>query len=107
MAVGAAVRDRRRLESDLRHAAERGELRLVYQPQKDIRSGIVIGFEALVRWKHPTRGELLPDLFIPIAEETGLILQIGEWALRPAFRQPPTSIHPLPIPLHLSPLPKH
>ena len=54
--MGAAVRDRRLLEHDLRNAIPRGELRLVYQPQKDIRDGKVIGFEALLRWKHATRG---------------------------------------------------
>jgi diguanylate cyclase (GGDEF)-like protein/PAS domain S-box-containing protein len=107
MAMGAAVRDRRQLEYDLRHAAERGELRLVYQPQKDIRSGIVIGFEALVRWKHPTRGELLPDSFIPIAEETGLILQIGEWALRTACREAASWVQPLTIAVNVSALQIH
>ena len=58
--MGAAVRDRRLLEHDLRHAIARGELRLVYQPQKDIRTGEIIGFEALLRWKHPTRGDISP-----------------------------------------------
>jgi diguanylate cyclase len=107
MAMGAAVRDRRQLEHDLRHAAERGELRLVYQPQKDIGSGVVIGFEALVRWKHPTRGELLPDLFIPIAEETGLILQIGEWVLRTACREAASWVQPLTIAVNVSAIQVH
>jgi predicted signal transduction protein with EAL and GGDEF domain len=107
MAMGAAVRDRRQLEHDLRHAGERGELGLVYQPQKDIRSGTVIGFEALVRWQHPTRGELLPDLFIPIAEETGLILQIGEWVLRTACREAAAWVQPLTIAVNISAIQIH
>jgi diguanylate cyclase (GGDEF)-like protein/PAS domain S-box-containing protein len=107
IAMGAAVRDRRQLEYDLRYAAERGELRLVYQPQKDIRSGTVIGFEALVRWKHPTRGELLPDSFIPIAEETGLILQIGEWVLRTACREAASWVQPLTIAVNVSAIQIH
>ena len=80
--MGAAVRDRRLLEHDLRNAIPRGELRLVYQPQKDIRTDRVVGFEALLRWKHATRGEVPPIGFIPIAEDTGTIFQIGEWVLR-------------------------
>jgi diguanylate cyclase (GGDEF)-like protein/PAS domain S-box-containing protein len=107
MAMGAAVRDRRQLEHDLRHAGERGELGLVYQPQKDIRSGSVVGFEALVRWQHPTRGELLPDLFIPIAEETGLILQIGEWVLRTACREAASWVQPLTIAVNVSAIQIH
>jgi diguanylate cyclase (GGDEF)-like protein len=107
MAMGAAVRDRRQLEHDLRHAAERGELALVYQPQKDIRSGSAIGFEALARWNHPTRGALLPELFIPIAEETGLILQIGEWALRTACREAAGWIQPLTIAVNVSTIQVH
>src|SRR5439155_18750737 len=77
--MGAEVRDRRMLEHDLRHAIMRDELRLVYQPQQEIQGGKVIGFEALLRWKHPMRGDISPAVFIPIAEETGVILQIGDW----------------------------
>ncbi len=83
-AMGAAVRDRRLLEHDLRHAVARNQLRLVYQPQVDIQSGEVTGFEALVRWKHPERGDISPGEFVPVAEESGLILQIGEWVMRTA-----------------------
>jgi diguanylate cyclase len=75
--MGAEVRERRMLEHDLRLAISRDELRLVYQPQQEILSGTVTGFEALLRWKHPIRGDVSPAIFIPIAEETGVILEIG------------------------------
>ena len=69
--MGAAVRERRVLEHDLRLALPRAELRLVFQPQQGIQSQAVTGFEALLRWTHPTRGAISPAVFIPIAEETG------------------------------------
>jgi len=100
--MGAAVRDRRLLEHDLRNAIPRGELRLVYQPQKDIRDGRVIGFEALLRWKHATRGDIRPIEFIPIAEDTGIILQIGEWVLRAACREAATWTQPLTVAVNVS-----
>ncbi len=100
--MGAAVRDRRLLEHDLRNAIPRGELRLVYQPQKDIRSDKVVGFEALLRWKHATRGEIPPFEFIPIAEDTGNILQIGEWVLRAACREAATWTQPLTVAVNVS-----
>jgi EAL domain-containing protein (putative c-di-GMP-specific phosphodiesterase class I) len=100
--MGAEVRERRMLEHDLRHAVLRDELRLVYQPQKSLRNNAVIGFEALVRWKHPSRGEISPADFIPIAEETGAILQIGTWVLKTACREAATWTEPLTIAVNVS-----
>jgi diguanylate cyclase (GGDEF)-like protein/PAS domain S-box-containing protein len=100
--MGAEVRDRRLLENDLRHAISRNELRLVYQPQIDIQSGVVTGFEALVRWAHPERGNIPPDIFIPVAEESGLILQIGEWVLRTAAHEAASWAKPLSIAVNVS-----
>src|SRR5262249_21784690 len=100
--MGAAARDRRLLEHDLRRAIPRNELKLVYQPETDIRTGNIVGFEALLRWAHPTRGEVLPDVLIPIAEETGLIFQLGEWVLRTACREAVTWSQPLTIAVNVS-----
>jgi len=79
--------ERLKIETSLRRAIERGEFLLHYQPQIDIASRQVIGAEALIRWQHPEDGMVLPGRFIPVAEETGLIVQIGDWALREACRQ--------------------
>lgn len=79
--------ERLSLEHDLRGALERGELFLVYQPQIEIGTGRVIGSEVLMRWQHPMRGLIMPSRFIPVAEDTGLILGMGEWALRESCRQ--------------------
>ena len=86
--VDAAARssaDRReRLEGDLRHAQDRDELALAYQPIIDLRSGRLAAVEALLRWDHPDRGRVMPDVVIPSAERTGLIRSVGEWVLRQA-----------------------
>ena len=75
---------RLQMETELRHALDVGEFRLAYQPVVDLASGRLLGFEALLRWEHPERGTLGPTDFVPIAEETGLILRLGDWVLQQA-----------------------
>jgi diguanylate cyclase (GGDEF)-like protein/PAS domain S-box-containing protein len=83
----ASVMARLQLETDLRHALDRGEFKNFYQPIVALVSGEIAGFEALLRWQHPSRGLLGPIEFIPVAEETGLIRELGWWNLREACRQ--------------------
>lgn len=85
--LAMGLMDHLSLESDLRHAVARNELVLHYQPQVSVASGRTIGVEALIRWQHPQRGLLSPAAFIRIAEESGLIIDIGNWVLREACRQ--------------------
>ncbi|WP_246091557.1 bifunctional diguanylate cyclase/phosphodiesterase [Aliirhizobium smilacinae] len=84
--MDADLRQRRLLESELRHAALRDQLSLVFQPLFDASNGTCTGYEALMRWHHPDLGQVSPATFIPVAEETGIIVTLGEWALREACR---------------------
>lgn len=94
------------LEADLRRALERGELAVHYQPKVDLATGRIIGSEALLRWHHPQKGMISPSRFIPMAEETGLILPIGEWVLLEVCRQigiwQRQGFAPLPVAVNLS-----
>ncbi|PIT01869.1 diguanylate cyclase [Bradyrhizobium nitroreducens] len=97
------LRDRRLLQHDLRQALELNQFLVYFQPQARV-DGEVIGFEALLRWNHPTRGFVPPDQFIPLAEENGLIVEIGEWVLREACREAASWPRPLQVAVNLSPV---
>jgi diguanylate cyclase (GGDEF)-like protein len=102
--MDAALQVRRLLALDLERAMKMQEFELFYQPVINIRSEEVIGFEALLRWRHPERGLVLPSEFIPIAEEKGLILELGEWVLRRACRDAVGWPGELSVAVNLSPL---
>ena len=97
------LRERRALQQDLRSAIERNELELHYQPQGRL-GGEIIGFEALVRWRHAQHGMVPPNTFIPLAEESGLIIQLGEWVLRQAIAEAASWPNALQIAVNLSPV---
>ena len=101
------IRDRRVLHQDLSNAIRNGELSLAFQPQGVARYSVaeseIIGFEALARWQHPVRGQVSPADFIPIAEESGLIVEMGEWILRQACREAASWPKPLQVAVNLSP----
>ena len=99
-----AVRTRRQIENDLRHAVLRRQFFLEYQPLVEVQSDRIIGYEALLRWEHPQRGLIGPDVFIPIAEESGSIIQIGEWVLEQACTEAAKWNEPLPISVNISPV---
>jgi diguanylate cyclase (GGDEF)-like protein len=96
--------DRRQTEMDLREAIERNELELHYQPIVDLRRKVITGFEALARWHHPVKGVVAPVTFIPIAEDSGLILPLGEWVLTEACRRAAQWPRDLKIAVNLSPV---
>ena len=100
------LKERLVLEHDLHYALEKGELHLEYQPQIDVSTGRINSVEALIRWKHPEKGWISPVKFIPIAEETGLIVPIGEWVLETACRQAKKwhdeGIYPIGVAVNLS-----
>jgi diguanylate cyclase (GGDEF)-like protein/PAS domain S-box-containing protein len=105
--MNAGALSRMILEAKLRRALEQGEFVLHYQPQISLQSGEVVGFEGVVRWQEPELGLVGPDEFIPLAEETGLILRLGDWILREACRQAVAwherGVCPVPISVNLSP----
>jgi EAL domain-containing protein (putative c-di-GMP-specific phosphodiesterase class I) len=107
--LGTDALERLRLETELRRALERGEFKVYYQPVVTLEGGRIVGAEALVRWEHPTRGLLLPEEFLSVAEDTGLIVRIGEGVLREACHQMRAwqerypSVPPLTVSVNLSP----
>jgi diguanylate cyclase (GGDEF)-like protein/PAS domain S-box-containing protein len=103
-AMDEALQERHSIESEMRHALASGEISLVYQPQMNADSGEITGFEALVRWNHPQRGNIPPDVFIPVAEQSGFIVPLGAWILREACREAASWARPLSIAVNLSPI---
>jgi diguanylate cyclase len=103
-AMDEALRRRRQLESDLRQAIGRGELSVHYQPLADLGSGTILGFEALLRWTHGRLGEIGPSTFIPLAEESGLILKLSDWVLREACAEAARWTPALKLSVNLSPV---
>jgi diguanylate cyclase (GGDEF)-like protein/PAS domain S-box-containing protein len=102
--MDAQLHERHTLARDLRQAVGRGELRLFIQPLVDVASETMTGYEALLRWQHPERGMIAPDNFIPIAEETGLIVPIGEWVIRSALAEAAQWTGEQTIAINLSPV---
>ena len=102
-AMDAVARARAELEADLRQAIARDELFVDYQPLAGLESGKIEGFEALVRWQHPTRGLIMPDQFIPVAEDSGLIVELGEWVLNRACTDAVEWDPPLRLSVNVSP----
>ena len=98
-----AVQERRNIELDLRKALKRNELELFYQPLVNIETNQIIGYEALLRWNHKEKGMIMPDVFIPVAEDTGLIVQLGEWVVRSALHEVANWPEHLTVAVNLSP----
>jgi predicted signal transduction protein with EAL and GGDEF domain len=101
--MDARMKARRELEMDLRRALANAEFELYYQPLVSLQSNDITGFEALLRWNHPVRGLISPAEFIPIAEETGLIVPLGEWVLRKACDETASWPEHFKIAVNLSP----
>jgi diguanylate cyclase (GGDEF)-like protein/PAS domain S-box-containing protein len=102
--MDARIRHRHRLETDLRHAIGTDQITLFYQPQLACSTGAITGFEALLRWHHPVHGAIAPADFIPIAEETGLIVGLGRWVIEQACATAATWAAPLRVAVNLSPV---
>jgi predicted signal transduction protein with EAL and GGDEF domain len=102
--MDADMQARRQLQMDLRAALANGEFELFYQPVVNLELNEISGFEALLRWHHPVRGSISPAQFIPVAEETGLIVPIGEWALRQACAQAASWPSHIKVAVNLSPV---
>jgi diguanylate cyclase (GGDEF)-like protein len=100
--MNEALRSRRMLEQDLRQAIENDGFKLHYQPLFDLREQRIAGYEALLRWQHPERGNIPPDEFIPLAEDTGLILPISDWVLQTACKEAKSWRQPLKVAVNLS-----
>jgi predicted signal transduction protein with EAL and GGDEF domain len=98
-----AAQARRLIETDLRVALPKDQLSILYQPLINLRSGEVSGYEALLRWEHPERGLIMPADFIPVAEETGIVVQLGEWVIRNAIAEAATWPHGVNVSVNLSP----
>ncbi|QIJ74898.1 EAL domain-containing protein [Methylobacterium sp. NI91] len=103
-AMDSWARSRRRRETDLHEAFARGDLALAYQPVVDVRARTIVGFEALLRWHHPAEGMVPPAEFVPLAEETGLIVPIGAWVLRQACAEASLWADPVRVAVNLSPV---
>ena len=103
-AMTERLTERQELEAALRQALSRGEIEIHYQPQMSLSTGALVGAEALMRWRHPVLGNISPALFIPIAEETGLILDLGRFALREACRELSTWPEPVKVAVNISPV---
>jgi diguanylate cyclase (GGDEF)-like protein len=102
--MNEGINDRRQVEMDLREAVEKDELELHYQPIVDLQRNVITGFEALARWRHPVKGMVPPAVFIPVAEDTGLIVALGTWALTQACRTAAQWPDDLKIAVNLSPV---
>lgn len=103
VSMDQSARERSALAMDMRNGLRQGEFQLYYQQQNDVKSGDIVGFEVLLRWNHPTRGLVSPNEFVPIAEKTGFILELGDWVLVEACREAAKWNNPLGIAVNVAP----